>query len=1062
MLPFGTVFQELARPLLAPRRSALRQCVLVLGLSAASALAAQTTSSTGELSAEQAELFESKIRPILVAHCYECHSSNGRAESELVVDHRDGLLVGGRRGPAVVPGDPRQSLLLRSLRHPSPKLRMPHGRDPLHESVIADFERWILAGAPDPRDEPPAGERTTVTADWAQVFEQRKAWWSFQPIGSPSPPAVDDADWQRSPVDRFLRAAMTDAALEPAELADPRAVLRRLSFTLTGLPPNPEETARFVERSAVDRQVAVEEAVDRLLASPHFGERWARHWMDWVRYAESHGSEEDRGIPYAWRYRDYLIRALNADVPYDQLVREHIAGDRLAQPRIDVERGINESAIGTAHYRFVLHGYSPTDALDEQVRFTDNQIDVVSKAFLGLTVSCARCHNHKFDAISQRDFYALYGVMASARPATVTVDAPARARAGVEELQGLKARLREVMAATWLEAAAEVEQSLLAPDTDWQVQLADEMSPTHPLHPWTELRDKSGPTFTASWDRLADTWQESLRTLETRHEAYSSTWRLGTDAEEWFRHGVGLDRGASAAGEFHIAHTGERIVDDILPAGIYSHSLSSRHSGVLSSPRFAIDGGTLFLRVAGGGDALARYVVQNYPADGLTYPFERLRGGELSWTSWDVSYWDGDHVYFELSTAPDQPILIRDRERSWFGLTDAMWVPEGAPAPQDEMAEFLDPLFALPDRPQNREELAQRYAAALRGAIGSWRDGTMTDGQARFLGWFVRADLLPNHLGVLPEAAQLVDAYRVREAGIPIPTRAPGVIDGDAFDQPLFEGGSHFRPSAEVPRRFLEAIDGRPYGVTDSGRLALAESILDPANPFTSRVIVNRLWHHTFGRGLVATTDNLGSLGEPPSHPELLDHLSTRFVEDGWSIKRMLRLLTTTRAFQLDTRPLSRAMEIDPANRFLSHAPLRRLEAEAIRDTMLSSAGLLDKTLYGEPVAGDVPRRSVYVQVRRNSMDPFLTAFDSPQPVSAKGRRNVTNVPAQALALMNNPFVIGLSRALGQRVANDPSLRREPPGRKQTAIPLLRRGAHHAEQRLSRRLHLSLGLPGAS
>ena len=963
---------------------------------------------------------------MLAAQCYECHNSTDRAESGLVLDHRDGLLEGGRRGPAVVPQEPRQSLLLRSLRHPSPKLRMPLNREPLAEVVIDDFERWIESGAYDPRDAPSTGAAATAGASWEQVFEERKRWWSFQPIASPSPPSVEDAAWQGNPVDRFLRSAMAAAELEPAVVADPSAVLRRLSFTLTGLPPTPQETARFVARSASDRQAAVEEEVDRLIASPHFGERWARHWMDWVRYAESHGSEGDIGIPYAWQYRDYLIRALNADVPYDQLVREHIAGDQLADPRIDSESGINESAIGPAQYRFVLHGYSPTDALAEQVRFTDNQIDVISKGFLGLTVSCARCHNHKFDAISQADFYALYGIMASSRPATLTVDTPARAETGVDELRALKDRLRKVMAAAWLEAVDGVEEKLLAAGADWQSLVPEDMPATHPLHPWLQLHDKRGRSFAKGWNALTEGWQESRQALATRNSAYPVAWQLGSDADAWFRHGAGLEQGASPAGEFHVLDQGERIVDDILPAGVYSHTLSTRHSAVLSSPRFQVEGKELYLRMAGDGEALARYVVQNYPSFGETYPTTRLRGGEFSWQPWDVTYWEGDHVYFELSTAADQPVLIRDRERSWIGVTDAVMVAEGQSPPKDEVAEFLDPLYAplagLPESPASREELAQRYAAALRAAIEAWGEGTMTDAEARFLGWFVRSDLLPNRLDALPEAAALAARYRERESEIPVPVRVPGVIDGDAFDQPLFERGSHLQPTAEVPRRFLEAIDSRPYETTGSGRMALAESLLDSGNPFTARVIVNRLWHHVFGRGLVATPDNLGSLGEPPSHPELLDYLASRFVSEGWSLKAMLRLLVTTRAFQTDARPSARAAEIDPSNQLLSHSNLRRLEAEAIRDALLSNAGLLDKTLYGEPVEGDVPRRSIYVQIRRNSPDPFLKVFDAPQPVSTKGRRNATNVPSQALALMNHPLVLGLASDLGERVASDPSL----------------------------------------
>ena len=281
------------------------------------------------------------------------------------------------------------------------------------------------------------------------------------------------------------------------------------------------------------------------------------------------------------------------------------------------------------------------------------------------------------------------------------------------------------------------------------------------------------------------------------------------------------------------------------------------------------------------------------------------------------------------------------------------------------------------------------------------------------------AGLLPNEIGDIPPAASLLKSYRALEEEVPLPTRVAAVMEGDSFDQPLFVRGNHRQPANPVPRRFLEAIDATPYETSDAGRSELAESILDAKNPLTARVIVNRLWHHTFGIGIVATPDNFGQLGELPSHPELLDYLANQFVREGWSIKKMLRLLTTSRTFQLGTEPTVNASEVDPTNRLLSHANLRRLEAEVIRDSLLMVAGRLDLSPFGEPVDGTGDRRSVYVSVLRNNPDPLLAVFDAPIPTSTTGQRHVTNVPAQALSLMNSAYVHELAHAFAARVKDE-------------------------------------------
>lgn len=950
---------------------------------------------SAQLSPDQVEFFESRIRPILAQECYECHNSRGQRKGGLILDHRVAWQQGGDSGPLLVPGDPAGSLLMQAIRHELPDLKMPKAGAKLDEAIIADFEKWIAMGAPDPRDAPPSEAQLAADTDWEAIRKRRQGWWSFQPITSPPVPEVAGVV---HPVDRFIRARLTTEGLEPSPSADPRTLVRRLHFVLTGLPPSVEEVAAFLADWEADRRAAVAGRVEALMASPAFGERWARHWMDWVRYADTHGSEGDPEIPHAWRYRDYLIRALNADVPYDQLVREHFAGDLLEQPRIDPTLGLNESALGVGHLRMVFHGFSPTDALDERVRFTDDQIGTVTKAFLGLTVSCARCHHHKFDAISQDDYFALYGIFTAPLPATIAVDAPGVLERNRVELAALKPDIRTALADHWL-------RSLPADPAVWQKRLdraaADQK---HPLHRLGRLSREDAE----AWPRARA--ERESRLVEARRLAGGGEtvrrWQI-TDRKaflaEWDRYGEGLiDGEPAAAGDFTLVTDGDSVVDAILPAGVYSHRLSTRHRAVLASAPFELDGEyDLYVHVAGEGSSV-RYAVQHYPRSGTIYPVTNLSGGEWRWQRYDVAYWKGDRLHLELATAGDAPILVKDEPRSWFGVREVRLVKKGAPAPTDPADFWLGPIEGA---------APEAVVAGLRRTIESWKGGasaSFDDEAAWFLQGALGGGWLPNQLDTLPDGVRaLVTRYRKLEAAVPLPTRAPGIFERSGRDEPLMVRGNHKELGDPVPRRFLEAIDDTPYATGGSGRLEFARDLVAEENPFTARVIVNRVWHHLFGEGLVATPDNFGRLGEQPSHPELLDYLASRFrSEQGWSLKSLIRDLVLTETWQQAAEPAPAAAERDPANRLLSHYGIHRLEAEAIRDAVLSVAGQLDGQRYGPPVGGGTPRRSVYLRVKRNDLDPLLTTFDFPVPASATGRRDVTNVPAQSLTLLNDPFII--------------------------------------------------------
>ena len=972
-----------------------------------------------DLPPEQVEFFEHKIRPILAQECYDCHNSRGKSKGGLILDHRAAWQAGGDSGSVIVPRNPKESLLLQTIRHELPDLKMPKAGAQLDANVLSDFEQWIAMGAPDPRDAPPTDDELARDTDWEAIRERRKGWWSFQPIEKNAPPEIPGVE---RPVDRFVRARLAEENLEPAPPAEPRTLLRRLHFTLVGLPPTPKETETFLENWESDPDAAFAERVNSLLSDPRFGEKWARHWMDWVRYADSHGSEGDPDIPHAWRYRDYLIRALNADVPYDQLVLEHFAGDLLETPRLNEDRKLNESALGLGHLRMVFHGFAPTDALDERVRFTDDQINTVTKAFMGLTVSCARCHDHKFDAISQADFYAMFGIFSSTLPATVAVDAPGVLEKNREELTAMKPDLRRAIADHWLKTV-----SLDSPA--WEKAIAAATDPNAFLHPLNRIAEADGNP-----DAAANAWKgvrENFRKRWAESEAARAEgnlrhrWDL-SDADawkSWSRYGEGLEAQDSpaAAGEFALAGADDqskRVVSRIFPSGAYTNLVSARHRGVLASEPFELDGEyDLYLNVAGDQNSSFRYAVQNYPRSGTVYPVNTLNGGGWKWIKHDrIDYWNGDRIHLELATAGDAPILVKDGDRSWFGIREAILVKKDSPSPARPANEFLAPLFAdAGDRvPRRVEDGLALYEETLRRLLTQWRDGPgeLDDAGALFLDALVRANLLPNQREHFPSAlGSQLDRYRKLETEIPEPTRAPGVFERPGRDQPLFTRGDHKQPEDAVPRRFLEAIDATPYATEGTGRLEFARDLLREDNPFTSRVIVNRIWHHLFGAGLVATMDNFGRLGEAPSHPELLDFLAARFrTEQAWSLKSLVREIVLTETWRQSSQPSPEAVARDPANRLLSHFNVHRLEAEAIRDSFLAVSGQLEADRSGPPVNGNAPRRSLYLKVKRNQLDPILTTFDFPTPASAVGRRDATNVPAQSLTLLNDPFIIHQAR----------------------------------------------------
>ncbi len=1027
-------------------------CLTILICGGASVLAADES---------DVEFFETRIRPVLVRHCYECHSSAApELQGGLRLDDRHGVQTGGDSGPVVVAGKPEESELLRALRYESFEMP-PAGRLP--DDVIDDFARWIQNGAVDPRDQPPTPAEAADAA-WQATLHERSNWWSLQPPVPVDPPLVQDPEWQAEPVDRFVRAALDAAELTSAPPADAQSLLRRLSFVLLGLPPTPQQVESFPLAYAQDADAAVAALVDELLASPHFGERFARHWMDVVRYTDTYGYEWDNPAKGSWEYRDYLIRAFNDDVGYDQMIREQIAGDLLVPGRINAAEGVNESLIGPMFYHLGEHRHgSSLDFNGIHQEMVNNKIDAFSKAFLAMTVACARCHDHKLDAISQADYYALAGVFMSPRWSTRVVDAPGTYDPEIRELKSLRSEVHDAMARLWLSDAgrASISAERLR---EWvgANRMAVDMAPENdPAHPLRQIADATDESIGEVWSSLASEW-EKLRTA--RLESNSRQFTVLADFSEptlpagWIIEGDGLHNGYVADGGPLVSLEGDSLIATLLPRGYHTHALSSKLPGVVRLPaQTDLPGQTVSMQLCGGEWAGYLVVPQNaFQSEQVTF-FDPAAAAQ--WTSIaDSGLSNGvTRVHVEVAASSLNPnfpprtglaragatVLPNDdlgyEKRSWFSLTGIVTHDAGG-SPEDTLDVFA-PLYDG-EPPANTKEAWQRVESWCRGSVERWAGGAATSGDVTLLNWLLQAGLLPNSAASAPEAAALVHAYREVEARIDYPRTANSMDERHVtpVDYRVNIRGNVDEEGASVQRDFLEVFAGQnDIGQTaGSGRLELAAYLSSRENPQTARVYVNRVWQWVFGTGIVSTSSDFGRLGDRPSHPELLDWLAVDFMENGWSTKTLLRKLVLSRTFRQsgDVTPVGR--ETDPDNRLLHHYSTRRLEAEAIRDSVLAVSGRLDPRLYGRPIKpyrsaedsmkrlfsgpldGD-GRRSLYLEMSIMEPPKFLVGFNLPDLKLPTGRRDVTNVPAQALILLNDPFVVQACQLWADELIDDGS-----------------------------------------
>mgnify|MGYP002819865799 CR=1 FL=1 len=1087
----------------------------------------QVAADEDQPAAEHLEFFEKQVRPLLAKHCYECHSVNAkRLEGKLRLDSRSSHLKGGDTGPAIVLGDADSSLLVDAIRYES--LEMPP-RGKLKKQEVDALVRWVNLGAPWPKEPEPTAE---TQREEFNLKKRRDEFWVWQPIQKPAPPSVKDQAWPRADLDRHILSRLEQAGLRPSRDADRTALLRRLSFDLIGLPPTPEEVSAFLDDSEPG---AVERVVDRLLASPHFGERWARHWLDLVRYAESRGHEFDNDTPNAFQYRDYVIRALNADVPYDQFVREHIAGDLLPQPRLHPEQKFNESVLGTGFWFLGEWVHSPVDIRkDESDRF-DNMLDVMSKTFLGVTLACARCHDHKFDAISTADYYSLSGFLQSSDYRQVRFESMEQNRRVSEELARVDARYqRQILELLEANGIRQPSQASYLSDDSIVVDYGN-------LPQSQYLQD--GYIFGQSPQRagLAYPGTDSKTGMPNVRVA-----RYGAAANDplW----AGLESVSSGVLQ-------NRSALGRLP----------RSGRTLRSPTFELKHGNVSCRVEGTGHIVAcvdSHRLVAGPLHGRT--IVAVKEGQ-KWVTLNLARYIGHRLHLEFVPAKDQQLTVRmvtqgldgtgmaefDRRiaandrpfESYAAAAEAALNTGGNTRIEETVfADFESGSYAgwtvtgeaFGKIPQTLKTIAS-YQGRINGVgtffvnshnirpggdvrQGDSLTGTMTsseflidfdaieflvgggnhkgqtcvnlliDGKVAlsvtgrannqmsintwdvrpFNGKKAKIEVVDNHTtgwGNIGLDHIVFQKYMAEESGQkatgPVASAARQILkawerdratlssqiirrshvalammDGTGEEDHILIRGNSSTPGAEEVRHFLTAVSGNsPMAIRrGSGRLELAAHINAPDNPLTSRVIVNRIWHHLMGRGIVPTVDDFGFLGQRPSHPALLDHLATRFRNDGQSFKRMIRYIVLSRTYQMSSYPDPAAIKADPKNELRHHCPPRRLQGEVIRDSLLALSGRLDRTSFGPPVpihltafmdgrgrpgrSGPLDgngRRSVYIAVRRNFLSPFMLTFDTPAPFSSMGRRNVSNVPAQALILLNDPLVVELSHKWGAR-----------------------------------------------
>ena len=930
-----------------------------------------------QAAAQPVNHFEKKVRPLLADKCWSCHGPNEQ-KNGLRLDSRSAILKGGKSGPAVVPGKPEASLLLSAVRH-SDKLQMPPKKK-LVDAEIAALAEWIRDGAvwPDPV---PARAFTA----------EEKAYWAFQPVKTTKLPAVKDEKWARTPIDRFILAKLEEANLQPTRETEPRDLLRRVTLDLTGLPPTPEEVDAFLKEYAVKPRAAYEALIDRLLASSAYGEKWGRRWLDIARYADSNGMDENLSHANAWRYRDYVIQAFNKDKPFDQFIREQIAGDLIAGGS-DAERAERLTATG-----FLVIGpkmLAEDDPVKMRMDIIDEQLDTIGQAFQGLTLGCARCHDHKFDPISQADYYGLAGIFYSTKTMrSYSVVAQWHERPVSSGPSAMALAEHEKKVTTVRETLAKAEKPLREA-TLARLDLERKKARDYVEAAVDALNRKS------SLKLVADDPVKSRPEGSVLFEAENFTRGNVQKVTDGYGAGIGVIINGGRLPNF--AEYDVEVPKD----GTYQ--IAIRYAAAASRPtKLSVNGKLLKPDAAGSVTGSWNPDTQKWFAEAAA----SLPKGKATIRiecPGPIPHFD---KFALLPLTPEEarkmPATIEQIavERGLLGSVLRKWVD-------------LEP--AWKGKIPTDAELA-RIAADANGPFRLTKEAEAEANQ-------------PGRAEVLKLREQLTKLEKAR----PPADEAMAVEEGKAEDLRIHLRGNHLTLGADAPRRFPTIISGDKQSsiASDrSGRLELANWIASKDNPLTARVIVNRIWLGHFGQGLVRSPDNFGRLGERPTHPELLDYLADKFIESGWSIKAIHRLILSSATYQqASSNPKSAIRNpklVDPDNRLLWHFNRRRLDAEELRDGMLAVSGLLDRKMGGSllTVANrayvtstanrnydgyNTPRRSVYLPVVRSAVNEVLQTYDFPDPSTPSGLRSATTVPSQALLMLNSALVDQTAEAFAQ------------------------------------------------
>jgi cytochrome c553 len=849
------------------------------------------------------DFFEKRVRPLLVEHCHECHGAK-KQEAGLRLDSGAGIQKGGDTGPVLAPGDPENSLLVAAIRYDDEPKMPPEGK--LADRDIETLVTWIKLGAKWP---------TTTEAGWETKHDPLKPaapHWAFQPVRDPAVSAVRRADWIASPIDAFVLSRLEEAGLGPSAPADRRTLIRRATFDLHGLPPSAEEVAAFEADSSPNTYARL---IDRLLESPRYGERWGRYWLDVARYADTKGYvrlNENPRYTSSWTYRDYVIRAFNEDLPYDRFITEQLAADQLALG--DDPRPLAALGYLTLGQRF----------LNSQHDIIDDRIDVVTRGLMGLTVACARCHDHKFDPIPTRDYYSLHGVFASSieprvPPLIVRETDKAKYESYLVELEKRTGQLngylldqQELISGTARSRAAEY--LLTGQNEPIQANFIAVMF-------LVDANRDLNPAMTQRWARF-------LEQTRKHHHPVLAPWN---------------------------------------------------------------DLARLFARLKGaGGESLASAEIERRVVELVS-----------SWRSASTDNRTNPLVVEAISSSPPHsPSEAAGCYGRLFESIDKQWeemvaANSGATSLADPNAEEIRQLLYGDESP---------FTIPLPDLddfiyVDATKQNQLHAQQKKVEDWVGSADAAPH-------AMSLIDAAHPADSRISI-------------------RGNASNPGDVAPRRFLSAISqGDPLPLTHgSGRLDLAEAIVSPDNPLTRRVIVNRVWMQHFGTGLVRTPSDFGTRGDPPTHPELLDHLATEFLKDGWSIKSLHRAIMLSSTYQQqsdDATNFEKCSGVDSENNLLWRANRRRLDWESFRDSLIAVAGDLDLAMGGPSVdlltAPYSKRRTVYGLIDRQNLPSTMRTFDFAPPDASSPQRHQTTVPQQSLFLMNSPFLKERAQVLEKRI----------------------------------------------